>query len=67
MYSGWTDVWRHTGIEWKSPSTNDYSTDEEESDEEDNPIQLKKDEIKLSEQEKTETFKDKSEMSPGEA
>ena len=36
-------------------------------DEEDNPVQLKLDETELSEQEKTETFKDESEMPPGEA
>ena len=57
----------HTGVKHKIPSNQDNLTDEEESDEENNPVQLKKDEIELSEQEKTETFKDESEIPPGEA
>ena len=57
----------HTVIKCKSMSTQDYLTDKKELDEEDNPVQLKKGEIKLSEQEKTEIFKDESEMPPGEA
>ena len=55
----------HTGIKCKIPINQDYLTDEEELDEEDNPVQLNTDETELSVQEKTETFKDESEMPPG--
>ena len=63
MYSQdvqWMDVMygEHTGIKCKIPINQDYLTDEEELDEEDSPVQLKMYETELSEQEKTETYRD---------
>ena len=57
----------HTGIKCKIPVNQDYFSDKEESDEEDNPAQLNAHGTELSEQEKTETFKDEAEIPPGEA
>ena len=65
----WMDIMyvECTGIKYNITSNQDYFTDEEELDEEDNPVQVKMDETELSEQEMTQTFKDESEMPPGEA
>ena len=65
----WMDIMygEHTGIKCKITINQDYLTDEEELEEEDNPVQLNKEETKSSEQEKTETGQEGSEMPPGEA
>ena len=65
----WMDIMygEHTGIKCKIPINQDYLTIEEELDEEDNPVELKMDETKLSEQEKNEIFNDKTEIPTGEA